>query len=81
MKAYQRLVIAAIGAIQQHNSRDIAARYIRPAMSLRKNESLDLFGSICGVHCAMLLAIYLLLESPNEFDLEEEDTSHPHVNL
>ena len=29
----------------------------------------------------MLLAIYLLLESPNEFDLEEEDTSHPHVNL
>ena len=81
MKAYQRLVIAAIGAMQQHNSRDIAARYIRHAMTLRKNESLDLFGSICGVQCAMLLAIYLLLESQNEFGREEDDTSHPHVNL
>ena len=52
-------------------------------MALQKSEELDqtLFASISGIHGALLLGIYLLLESQMVFEHEEEDTSHPDVNL
>lgn len=81
IKTYQRLLTAAIGAMYQHQSRDISSRYLRAAMALQKREDLDLFSSVSGIHCAMLLAIYLLHESETLFQHEEEDTSHPEVNL
>ena len=81
IKTSQRLLAAAIGAMLQHKSRDISARYVRNAMQLHKREDLDLFSSISGIHCAMLLAIYVLTESQTKFENEEDDTSHPFINL
>jgi hypothetical protein len=40
-----------------------------------------MFSSISGIHCAMLLAIYVQAESQLEFEHEEEDVSHPTINL
>lgn len=81
IKTYKRLLMAGIGAALQHQSRDIAARYVRHAMSVQKREDLEFFASISGIHCAMLLAIYLLREGDTPFEREEEDVSHPDVNL
>lgn len=81
IKITERLLCAAIGAIFSHQSRDISARYVRHAMQLQKREDLDLFSSVSGVHCAMLLAVYLYAETQLEFLPEEDDVSHPDVNL
>jgi len=78
---YQRLLTAAIGALQQHRSRDISARYVRHAMALQRAQNFELFASISGIHGAMLLVIYLLREEMDVSAPEEEDTSHPDVNL
>jgi Fungal specific transcription factor domain len=82
-QTYTRLVTAAIGALLHHQSRDISARYFRHAMSISIDSSLEstMWSSISGIHAAMLLAIYCLLEHTMTFSNEEEDTSHAEINL
>jgi hypothetical protein len=85
-KTFTRLLAAGIGALIHHCSRDISARYVRHAMILAADASLDsssgtMWNSISGIHAAMLLAIYCFLEQTTEFGTEDEDTSHPPVNL
>jgi hypothetical protein len=80
---YQRLLQAAIGAMLTHKARDIAARYLRHAMSMQDTEGMDFFHSIDGIHCALLLVVYLYLESQIVFEDEslDDDVGHPHVNV
>ncbi|KAI9878380.1 MAG: hypothetical protein M1823_006964, partial [Watsoniomyces obsoletus] len=82
-QTYTRLLTAAIGALLHHQSRDISARYVRHAMSISTDSSLEstIWSSISGIHAAMLLAIYCLLEDTMVFSNEEEDTSHAEINL
>jgi hypothetical protein len=79
---YQRLLQAAIGAMLTHRARDIAARYLRNAMTMQDGECMDFFSSVDGIHCALLLVVYLYLESQIVFEDEllEDDVGHPHVN-
>ncbi|KIX00601.1 uncharacterized protein Z518_09666 [Rhinocladiella mackenziei CBS 650.93] len=83
---YQTLLAAAIGALQHHQSRALSSPYMRLAMSL--HSEIDMWGSLSGVHCAILLAIYCFYEESMSFNDEVDqhrtkivDSLHPAVNL
>lgn len=86
---YQTLLAAAIGALTHHQSRSLSSPYVRLAMSLQPQ--IDMWSSISGVHCAILLAIYCFFEETTSFsdevdqnDLEKlhiTEALHPAVNL
>lgn len=80
---YQRLLQAAIGAMLTDKARDIAVQYLRRAMSIQDNEDMEFFNSVDGIHCAMLLVLYLYLESQIVFENEpfEDDVGHPYVSM
>ena len=82
---FQRLLVGAIGGMLHQQSRDISARYIRHAVTLQDDtdSKFDMWSSISGLHCAMLLALYCYLETalaPFANEDASDDVSHPGVN-